>query len=450
MLSNVLAIRNEMRLPPEQRADALDVVSDPVSAGGGRPHGVLSSDEHTLKKVLNYCEGKEFATVSDVIRCKRPLKGNQLAVQRLFDLAQTLGFGTRLGLAQQQHGGPRSDALRLRMHVGSAPQRERVRFGLFVGDQAQGEDHGAAGSTDTTSGAIAPMTGGGRPRGPLQKRPTMKRPARAMSDHQSKSGSTIVRDKSSPERYAALPADEETLKKLLLRCAEQEFATVGDAVSCRRSPKGKQTQVQSLFNLAQSMGFGTREGSAQHQHGGSRDGQLRLRLHIERAPLRSRLQLNIFLGDTVTGPTNSESSASSSQAVHHIGVNILPDVTPTQPTSSLQVVRPTCAAASVNEQIPTPIYQCGKEHTMEGLMTCSKGARITTAAPPSRIAVAETDDRCMVANCKESTTKMSGDVRQAIHVPNLLKRPAVSCRPLAETSHWCSRDEWTVPRHCTL
>ena len=51
--------------------------------------------------------------VKDVLQVKSALKGKQQEVQRLFDLAQALGFGVRSGEAVNQHGGSRASPLKL-------------------------------------------------------------------------------------------------------------------------------------------------------------------------------------------------------------------------------------------------------------------------------------------------------------------------------------------------
>ena len=168
MLYSILVIRNEMRLPREQRAGALD---DPDVARRRAPQRrqhqptlVSSNDEEHLGSLLRECLHDQYITVTMANRAlPAEFKSNQFAICRLFDLAQRHGAGQREGsplLPGQARGGPggaNRQALRLRLTLGSMSIQARNLFGVAATTAAGSRDAAAS----SGHGEAPPMSGRG-------------------------------------------------------------------------------------------------------------------------------------------------------------------------------------------------------------------------------------------------------------------------------------------------
>eukprot|EP00435_Cladocopium_sp_Y103_P030921 s1359_g7.t1 len=130
---SVLVIRNEMSLPPEQRADP-PVQLQELNPGGRDP---LLSD---LSELLQRHGSKEYITVSDLCSLSRRYRGNQEAQKQIFDLAVQHHAGELSGQAHRGSGRNFDPwKLRLTLHKMSAESRQTLRIvcgGHFVGEQS--------------------------------------------------------------------------------------------------------------------------------------------------------------------------------------------------------------------------------------------------------------------------------------------------------------------------
>eukprot|EP00439_Symbiodinium_sp_Y106_P065437 s647_g10.t1 len=157
-MSSMSTIFNEMRLPIEQRAGTRAVAVPGAPTEGPS----LNAQETVLAKVLQRLKHKKFLTVTDVKGHLSSKLRNQQEFERIFQLAQGLGFGQIEGV----YPGSRSSPYRLRLTLATVQPEVRNRFGLEadIGHlcDADGPPMRGAGLATCPRIIVPSMCGGGK------------------------------------------------------------------------------------------------------------------------------------------------------------------------------------------------------------------------------------------------------------------------------------------------
>ena len=127
-LYNIVAVRNEMLLPETERFEAERLIH--ADAALPDPTGVrLTKDERLMVKILQRYRTQREISVTDAAASGSKLRGNQAAVQRLFDAAQAIGAGMRVGTADSRG----NERLRFVLNLNNMPEHQRQRYKIHVG-----------------------------------------------------------------------------------------------------------------------------------------------------------------------------------------------------------------------------------------------------------------------------------------------------------------------------
>ncbi len=151
MINSVATIFQEMCLHPKDRAGPpiAEVQKRQVQHADELPAAVvdqaqrqpLSADEKLIVRIVDKYHNHAVIQVYQASSCKQSLRGNQVEVCRLFDMAASMGLGTREGVptANAGKGGARGNpgALVFRLSLETMPQATRERLWPAGHAQAQ-------------------------------------------------------------------------------------------------------------------------------------------------------------------------------------------------------------------------------------------------------------------------------------------------------------------------